>query len=42
MFNWDLVSPRNLFVIVLFVIIAVYAFRHFHNPHTTGPAIPGQ
>jgi hypothetical protein len=40
MFNWDLLSPRNLVVIVIFSVIALAIFGYFHNPMTTGPALP--
>ena len=41
MINWDLFSPRNLFVVALFALIALATFKYFHNPMTTAPAVPG-
>jgi hypothetical protein len=31
MFNWALLSPRNLAVIAVFSLIALIAFNHFHK-----------
>jgi hypothetical protein len=31
MFNWALLSPRNLVVIAVFSLIALMAFNHFHK-----------
>ena len=41
MINWDLLTPRNLFVIVVLSLLAIAAFNYFHKPSATAPAVPG-
>ncbi len=38
MINWDLLTPRNLFVIVLFALLALAIYKHFSSRSGGAPA----